>query len=257
MGHPSGLQESVLVTISARIFFIEYPWDHPADNTDQCFGPNKCWKPQGIPDTLNRRRRMAVSFGGATQAVAQNLDQIISKAAQGNQDAFETLYQRYGQFVHKHIQKRLPDHREDVAEEVAQEVWHVVYQQLSRYDSRLASFTRWLAVICTRKAITHSKQLKLRKDRIQQLEALASHGQDGAQTDPTAKSEASELIDAIRECAERLQGREREIFRLVRFNEMSPADIAGLHGITPGRVRGALCDANQKILECLQQKNLF
>lgn len=198
-----------------------------------------------------------VSDGEANQTVAQDLDQIIRKAAQGDQDAFETLYQRYGDFVQKHIQKRLPVHRNDVAEEVAQEVWHVVYQQLPRYDRRLASFTRWLAVICTRKAITHFKRLKLRQDRIQQLESLASGASGSPQADPTAKSEVSELIDAIRECADRLQGREREIFRLVRFNEMSAAEIAGLHGITPGRVRGALCDANQKVLECLQQKNLF
>ncbi|MCG8407816.1 MAG: RNA polymerase sigma factor [Phycisphaerales bacterium] len=221
------------------------------------FRSNKRWKLPEIPDTLNRCRRMAVSCGGATQAVAQDLDQIIGKAAQGDQDAFETLYRRYGHFVQKHIQKRLPAYRGDIAEEVAQEVWHAVYQQLPRYDSRLASFTRWLAVICTRRAITHSKRLKLRQDRLQQLESLASPSSDSPQADPTAKSEVSELMAAVRECADLLQGREREIFRLVRFNEMSAADIAVLHGITPGRVRGALCDANQKVLACLQQKDLF
>ncbi|MFQ5501341.1 MAG: RNA polymerase sigma factor [Phycisphaerae bacterium] len=187
--------------------------------------------------------------------MAQDLDTIITQAAQGDHDAFECLHRRFEHFVRKQIRNRLAELPEDAVEEVSQEVWQAVVRQLPRYDRRLATFTRWLTVISVRKAITHFNRDKLRQELLRRI--VACKKPSAARSEPMSQSEVAELIDAIRECAALLRGREKDVFHLVRFEGMSPADIAGLHGITPGRVRGALSDAHRKVLDCLKRKDLL
>lgn len=184
------------------------------------------------------------------------LEDTLNAAAAGDESAFEKLHSAYDRFVALQIRKVLVETHGDAVNDVAQEVWQVVHRDLPAYDPLIASFTRWLAVICVRRALNHRRREHVRDEAVRRYRSLSDAGRPTASDNPLSRVESDELIGAVRECAALLRGREKAIFAAVRLMAANIATVAARHGITAGRVRGALCEANQKVLDCLRRKGL-
>ncbi len=194
-----------------------------------------------------------VPTGVPDRVVSHDLDILIRQAADGDAAAFKMLHERFERFVLKQVYPRLPDGATDLAEEVAQDVWRIVHRQLDRYDASKATFVRWLTVIAVRKALTARRRINMHNDHLEGLRAVHPP-LVGTAAHP---GERKELLAALRECAERLTGRRREVFFMARFNGLATEEIARLVSISAGRVRGVLSEAGQQVLECLHTKGVL
>lgn len=188
--------------------------------------------------------------------LANDIELLIDRAARGEDQAFADLRTQFSAFVQSVIGRRLGTTSADAADDLAQEVWHNVHQRLDTYDANRASFVRWLTVIATRKVINFSERSRVRRSMMERLRTMSSdqpsHHSDAAQVAVTA-----EMVEAVRVCAQRLEGRARDVFRMVRLAEVPASRIAELLGISPGRVRGVLSEANKLVLECLRSKGMI
>jgi RNA polymerase sigma factor (sigma-70 family) len=187
--------------------------------------------------------------------VDRDLQQLINAVQAGDRAAFEELHARFAGFVRRQVEARVPTRARDLVDEIIQEVWRAVYGQVERYDSNRATFTRWLGVIATRKAITWVNQLLVREAGLTRLSTWAPS--QYAQERPDAALRGTEMMAAIQTCTKTLATREREMFCLARLNDMSIEELATTTGVSVGRARGALSDATRKMLECLSQKGLL
>ncbi|HPF40988.1 MAG TPA: sigma-70 family RNA polymerase sigma factor [Phycisphaerae bacterium] len=188
--------------------------------------------------------------------MANDLENLIRRAADGDEEAFRTLHDDFQAFVTAHVSNVLGPDRRDAVCDVVQDVWRDAHQSLSRYDPSIASFTRWLAVISVRRALNYQRRERAEDDAIRRYDALRRQAVTDADGGSLSRIERGELLQAVRDCAAILQGREREVFAAIRLAALSVVAVAASLSISAGRVRGALSDANQKVLECLRGKGL-
>lgn len=184
-----------------------------------------------------------------------SLESILHAAAAGDDQAFAELHERFAGFVRKQIAPHV-QYRSELIDEVSQEVWQAVHRQLADYDPARATFSRWVTVIAVRKAITQYKRQTVQAATLERLQNN-ERGSGAADERPTRRFENDEIIAAVRTCTERLEGRQREVFLLARIEQMAIERIAAFCGITAGRVRGALSEAQRKIVECLQRSGIL
>src|SRR5918995_6356859 len=77
--------------------------------------------------------------GTDMQAVAE----LVTRAQQGDQTAFASLYEQYSPLVYRFLRRRL-DGADEVVEDLTEDVFVKVYEKLDRYVERGLPFTAWL-----------------------------------------------------------------------------------------------------------------
>ena len=93
----------------------------------------------------------------------QNIsDETINRAAQGDQEAFESLYRSFSKFVYS-VSWRIVHTHED-AQEVTQEVFLTVYRKLGSFRFQSA-FKTWLYRITINQALNYSKKMSKHNQR--------------------------------------------------------------------------------------------
>lgn len=73
------------------------------------------------------------------QAVAE----LVSRAQQGDQMAFSSIYEQYSPLVYRFLRRRL-DGSDEIVEDLTEDVFVKVYEKLDRYVERGLPFTAWL-----------------------------------------------------------------------------------------------------------------
>lgn len=188
-----------------------------------------------------------------TSDVDNQLLDLISRAAAGEGQAFETLHERFNPLILRVIRRYV---RQDV-EDVSQQVWISVRQSLSRFDPGISGFPGWVGMIAARKALTVAVRTQRQAGGMHSDPTRFQPGSASADTSPGAGLDRAETQAAIRECAARLRGRPRQVFEMVCMEGMSRSTVAHVLGISEKRVRGALVEARAKLLECLRKKGVF
>jgi len=89
-------------------------------------------------------------------------DDAITKAARGDQNAFETIYRVHCKFVYN-VAWRIVTRHED-AEEVTQEVFLVIYRKLSSFQFQ-SSLKKWIYRVTINTAMNYAKKLSKAKAR--------------------------------------------------------------------------------------------
>jgi len=145
---------------------------------------------------------------------------LVRAAQRGDAAAFETLYSRFGRYVHAIVLARV---RGDAAADIAQDVFLQAWRTLSSLRDP-AAFPGWIATIARTRAVDH-----VRGDRGTDSLDEAVAGRDR----PDVAFEAQQALDAIQTLPEAY--RETLLLRLVEG--CSGAEIATLTGLTPESVR--------------------
>ena len=178
--------------------------------------------------------------GGAVMALSAEIykRRYLRALEEENRERAETIASRFG--------------FEDV-DDLCQKVWLSVREALGRYDPERASFTRWLEIIARRKAISE-REGRQRRQRLIQRVGDARSDETNANLAGEHGLDDRELLAVIRSCAEELRGREREVFCLRYYCDLSTEQIANACDISEQRVRGALTEARKKLAGCLQHR---
>jgi RNA polymerase sigma-70 factor, ECF subfamily len=154
-------------------------------------------------------------------------EQLMLAYAQGQGEAFSTLFTRYRQPVFGFFRRRVADPAR--AEELAQETFLAVVRAASRYQPT-ALFRTWLYAIAFKILRAHRRKAAFRATFL------------GSPTEAREPAAANTLdVDVMmRQAVSRLDALDREVLLLREFEQLSYAEIAELLALPLNTVRSRL-----------------
>jgi RNA polymerase sigma-70 factor (ECF subfamily) len=177
---------------------------------------------------------------------------LIREVREGKTESFEYFVRQYQRKITRIAFRLLRDTGE--ADCAAQESFLRAYQNLNDFREG-STFETWLTRIC----INWCKdRLKRRRIVVYLHQAPVETGESGprevaAHPDPTPERRAlsREIRERLRAALETLSPRQRSVFVLKHFEELSIPEIAELTGLDTGTVKSHLFRAARKIRERL------
>jgi RNA polymerase sigma-70 factor (ECF subfamily) len=179
---------------------------------------------------------------------------LIREIRAGNVEAFEHFVRTYQKKITRIAHRFLRDAGE--ADCAAQESFLRAYQNLGDFREG-STFETWLTRIC----INWCKdRLKRRRVVLFFHQAPAPQGEDGlgpadlapaADPSPERRAAGREIRESLALAMDSLSPRQRSIFVMKHFEEMSIPEIAELTGLDSGTIKSHLFRAAQKIRERL------
>lgn len=150
---------------------------------------------------------------------------LLSRAAQGDEDAVAALYRAYAGPIYGFGLRRFGD--PTLAEELVQAVMTRLWRLAGRYDHNRGSVRTWVFTIARTTAI----DLYRRQPRAEPTDPLP--------TDPEHADELDDLLraEAVRAALERLTPDHREVIELAYFRGLTQAEIAQRLGLPLGTVK--------------------
>ncbi|MER3401723.1 MAG: RNA polymerase subunit sigma-24 [Armatimonadota bacterium] len=180
--------------------------------------------------------------------------ELIERACEGEERAFEALFQRYHASVYHLLLGMLNNH--DDAQELAQEVFLRVYQELPRLQVR-HSLGAWLRRTATNLAIDKLRRNK--RVRFESLEAPMRTDDEEVEwqiedpnSDVMAAVESRELSEAVQNALSQLGEMHRAVVILHYIEGVPLEEIAETLGIPVGTVKSRLARARLALRELLK-----
>ncbi len=154
--------------------------------------------------------------------------------------AFNQLVRNYQQPLYRIIRRIVIDHAE--TDDLLQETFVKVWRHLGsfRQDAKLST---WLYRIATNEALSH-----LRKKRNRFFIPLADvEGELRGKLDNSLAPDADDIQRRLQEAVLELPERQRVVFQMKYFDEMTYEDISEVLGVTVGALKASYHHAVQKI----------
>jgi RNA polymerase sigma-70 factor (ECF subfamily) len=178
---------------------------------------------------------------------------LIAEVRAGRAEAFEPFVRRYQRKITRVAYRMLRDAGE--ADCAAQETFLRAYRNLSEFREG-SSFETWLTRIC----INWCKdRLKRRRLVLYFHQAPREDDESGPhdatphpEPSPERKAMSREIRERLKDGIGRLSPRQRTIFQLKHFEELSIPEIADITGLDVGTVKSHLFRAASKIRERLR-----
>jgi len=179
---------------------------------------------------------------------------LAQAVAHGEQDAFDTLFERYRRLVYS-IAYKITLNVEDSLD-VTQNVFARVAQNIGRYQGR-GSFRSWLATIAANEAVNIIRRPERRMEISTEPEIVTSIIDEKHEVNNPMKTiEKRERRELVEKAMANLSPQQRAIFTLRWREEMTPSEIAEQLGIPAGQVRSQICHAIAKIRSALSPEIL-
>ena len=160
---------------------------------------------------------------------------LISRYLEGNEDAFEVLYERYHKAIYAYLHKLLPG-QSALIDDTFQKTWLKVIRYLPRYQDQ-NNFLSWTIKISRNLAYDH-----FRKDK-GDVEFSEENDARSKEFIPGSNLVHNEMGEAIAEAVEALPLEQREVFQLrqegISFKEIAAIQQTSLN-TTLGRMHYAV-----------------
>ena len=171
---------------------------------------------------------------------------LISRAREGDQDAFRQLVERYQGAVYNLAYRMLGDPGD--AEDAAQEIFVRIYRQLGRYDPA-RKFSTWTLAIATNYCID---QLRRRRMQLVPLENIIPWARS-REVGPEGEAITQESRDEVQRLIKQLPEKYRAPLVLRYFDELSCAEIAEVLGMPEGTVKTQIHRARKALEKLLAE----
>jgi RNA polymerase sigma-70 factor (ECF subfamily) len=175
---------------------------------------------------------------------------LIADVRAGNTEAFEYFVRKYQRKITRVAFRMLRDTGE--ADCAAQDSFLRAYQSLDRFRQG-STFETWLTRICVNRCKDRLKRRRL-VVYFHQAPGDADEEPSGPRDvaphpDPSPERLAMsrEIRERLRQALASLSGRQKEIFQLKHFEELSILEIAEITGLDSGTVKSHLFRASHKI----------
>lgn len=152
---------------------------------------------------------------------------------------FEHLFALHKAAVFAYFRRRLlnPDDALDAAAEVFTVVWR-------RLDSiPVGSELPWIYGVCRRVLSNTRRSAHRRENLVTRISSFAGRHQEDPASEALGRSELSRVLAAV----EKLPFRDRELLRLVAWEQLSPSELSLVLGCTPQVARQRLYRARQRL----------
>ncbi|MEO8971771.1 MAG: sigma-70 family RNA polymerase sigma factor [Ktedonobacteraceae bacterium] len=179
---------------------------------------------------------------------------LVKRIQERDTCAFEMLMARYQEALRRHLLHTVRDG--DAAEDLLQEVFLRVWTRADQWNGR-GPFKAWLFRIASNLALNHLRSVQRRRQQPLEMAANAFDESDDTQIPNWMVDLASLGPDEVLEHAERyeqlqrvigtLPDEKREVFRMVREEEMDIREVAEMLGIPEGTVKSRLHYATKHV----------
>ena len=175
----------------------------------------------------------------------QNLKELVQKAAAGDKESFEKLYQATCRSVYFTCLGLLKDEQE--AQDITQDVYMTVFEQIGTLEDA-GKFKAWLYRIAANKSIKHLRKKQPILSGDEQLEDMETEENENFLPEEyTLNADKRKLVLEItwKVCTDV----QYQTILLYYFNELSIAEIAEIMECLEGTVKNRLSVARAKIKE--------
>jgi len=184
----------------------------------------------------------------------------IERAREGEAAAFGSIITAYQRKVFNFIMGMTRD--PVVADELTQEVFLKAWKALPRFRGE-SGFQTWLFQIALNATRSWGRWKKIGLARFVSLSEPTDRDQDDKigyappltdahpDADPSRQTESAALRERLSRAMDRLPPREKEVFHLRHYEDLSLKEIAQLMGIAEGSVKAHLFHALEKMRDFL------
>jgi RNA polymerase sigma-70 factor (ECF subfamily) len=189
--------------------------------------------------------------------------EAVSRAAEGDHDAFRVLVERYQDRAYGLALRVMRD--EEQARDVVQEAFLKAYRSLDRFEGRSSFYTWFYRVVMNLCIDAKRRQPPGRTvewDEAQALEAPVGTGLDAVDparqqaSGPAGDLERAELREIIRRAIEDLPDDARQTLLLREVDGLSYSEIAKSLGIPKGTVMSRLHHARRQVRVLLAEQGV-
>jgi RNA polymerase sigma-70 factor (ECF subfamily) len=200
---------------------------------------------------------------GETVTVPTN-EQLMVQLQHGNAGALDELYRRHARSLYAFCRNLAPVSHDP--EDLVQDAFLRVIKSAHTFDPERASFRTWLYRIARNRCIDVARRASLIRflpitrrgegDECSQDAVSEDVLVDKRQDVETLAAKAS-LLDAVRDCIERLEHRdEKQAFLLYHLSGMVYREIGEVLGKSTSMARNRVKAAQEKVKRCLESKGV-
>lgn len=175
-----------------------------------------------------------------------DLDALLMRTGQGDQVAFEAVYDRMAAPVFGLIRRVLRDPVQ--SEEVAQEALLEVWRTAGRFDPGRGTAVSWVMTIAHRRAVDRVRAETAAAER----ESRAVAVMPLAPADSVAEAVESSLeAQRVRRCLDGLSELQRQSITLAYYSGYTYPQVASSLGVALGTVKTRIRDGLKRLRDCL------
>ena len=188
-----------------------------------------------LPRSRDTTGRQPQTAGGEKGTAYDGWDDraLVARVTEGDGDALEALYRRYGRPCFGLARRILTD--EQFAQDVVQEVFLTVWRDASRFDASRGGFSTWLLSMTHHKAVDAVRREENLRKRRTTAEVLEERESDAPKVDEQVWSTLRR--ERVRTVLRTLPEAQREALTLAYFGGYTQREIAGLTSTPLGTVK--------------------
>lgn len=172
--------------------------------------------------------------------------ELIESFLKGSESSFKEIVDRYKEKIYWHARRLTGNHLD--ADEVLQEVLIVLFKKIADFNFHSSLYT-WIYKITSTRAINLIRKRNLRKifsiDSDEMRELLSSE-------DIALNFESKEKLEKIDMVLQKLPPKQREIFALRHFEQLSYDEIAKITGKSLGGLKANYFHALNKVIKNME-----
>ncbi|WKZ68433.1 MAG: RNA polymerase sigma factor [Melioribacteraceae bacterium] len=171
--------------------------------------------------------------------------ELVKKFLIGDESAFNKLAANYQKKIYWHARRMLGNHLD--ADEVTQEVLIVLYEKLHTFNFQSSLFT-WIYRITSTRSLNFIKKKSIKKFLMlddSDTTDLASNN------DIMQNIEDKEKLDKLNNVLQKLPAKQREIFIMRQFDQLSYEEIAEIKNKSIGTLKANYFHAIKKVTEMM------
>ncbi len=174
------------------------------------------------------------------------LEELLGRAARGDQPAFAALYDATASHVFGTVLRVVRDPAQ--SEEVTQEVFVDVWRHAARFDAEVGSARTWILTMAHRRAVDRVRRAEAASER-EQRAAARSVTRDYDEVVETV--ERSLEAERVRRCLETLTNLQRESVTLAYYSGYTYPEVAQLLDSPLGTIKTRMRDGLVRMRDCL------
>lgn len=173
--------------------------------------------------------------------------ELVKNFLDGNESSFNRLVKKYQEKIYWQARRMVGNHID--ADEIVQEVLLVMYNKLHtfKFESSLYS---WIYKITSTRSLNYIKRRDIKK--LFSLDTLL--GKSDEQKDINQIIEEKENISTIEEKLQMIPPKQREVFIMRSFDELSYEEIAEITGKSVGALKANYFHALNKLKEVMKNE---
>ena len=179
----------------------------------------------------------------------QNIDfELVRKFIDGDESSFNKIVNKYKDKIYWHARRMTGNHLD--ADEIVQEVLFVIYKNLKGFQFKSSLYT-WIYKITSTRSLNYLKRRKIKEILSLEDQSEKLHK---SSDDILENIEIKEKLEAVNKVLQKLPAKQREIFILRNYENLSYKEISEITGKSIGALKSNYFHSIKKIIEMMREK---